>query len=467
MPVYWLMLNTNIMNLDINYFITDRQERLKLLSLEDFARFIQQFEVGDSVNLYINIDQEKRTADEFVGIKLAAWNEETFYLIGGYGYGAYTVQGLNEPESDKEFINNIKEAITYFRHTDTVGVMLKPGDSWKEVWINDELAVSFDKGQGCSGFSPEDTDVINEYLLKNNCWLMPVNDGNGNCNTSQETCDIFGNECSCILCDCISLKGIRPTLEQPVIAKSKTNEEYLAEKLRMILIGIITRAVEWNNQCIGTFYKNIGVHHCRANVEVEYENTIVVNIRNNDFSTYGGYDAAHVYDLYIDPVTFELMCSLNGESGDDYNAAINVVQLEGLLKIVQWLKQYNFLFEGEFAPMSPKYYCSNCGSSDVQHQAWVDTNNGNEYINDAGDMRDSGNNWCNHCEEHYCLWTHEELQEEMLYWFMRLPYDVQEKISGHKFTGSYEELEAASRKYWNSLSEEQQISLWRKDNETE
>ena len=117
--------------------------------------------------------------------------------------------------------------------------------------------------------------------------------------------------------------------------------------------------------------------------------------------------------------------------------------------------------------MSPKYYCSNCGSSDVQHQAWVDTNNGNEYINDAGDVRDSGNNWCNRCEEHYRLWTLEELHEEMLDWFMRLPYDVQEKLSGHKFTGSYEELEAASRKYWNSLSEEQQISLWRKDNETE
>ena len=67
------------------------------------------------------------------------------------------------------------------------------------------------------------------------------------------------------------------------------------------------------------------------------------SITECDFSTYGGYNAAHVYDLYKDTVTFQLMCSLNGESGDDYDMPIEAVCLEGLFEIVKWLKKFGFL----------------------------------------------------------------------------------------------------------------------------
>ena len=76
-----------------NYFITsDRQERLKILSLEDFALFVKQFRIGDSVNVYLNIDRENKTASEFIGVKLSTWNEETFYQLGGYNNGICTIQ---------------------------------------------------------------------------------------------------------------------------------------------------------------------------------------------------------------------------------------------------------------------------------------------------------------------------------------------------------------------------------------
>lgn len=129
-----------------NYFITsDRQERLKLLSLEGFAWFVKQFQIGDSVNIYLNIDKKNQIASEFIGIKLTTCFEETFYQFGGYNYGIYTIQGMNEPDFDKEFVSNVKKAITYFVNTETVGVMLNPGDSWKEVWVHDELVASLQK----------------------------------------------------------------------------------------------------------------------------------------------------------------------------------------------------------------------------------------------------------------------------------------------------------------------------------
>ena len=42
--------------------------------------------------------------------------------------------------------------------------------------------------------------------------------------------------------------------------------------------------------------------------------------------------------------------------------------------------------------------CSECGGTNIQTKAWVNANT-NEYIGDAGDG-DSGDNWCEDCEEH-------------------------------------------------------------------
>lgn len=444
-----------------NYFITsDRQERLKILSLEDFALFVKQFRIGDSVNVYLNIDRENKTASEFIGVKLSTWNEETFYQLGGYNYGICTIQGLNEPDFDKEFVSNVKKAITYFVNTETVGVMLNPGDSWKEVWVYDELVNSFEKENTYLAFEHEDIDTIEAYLLKHNCCLLPITDINGNRSSSQERCDVFREDLPCILCDRISLKSIRPALDKPIIATGQTSEEYQLEKLRKKLICIISRAVEKNEMCIGTFYKNIGKHHCQDNIEEEYDNGIIVNLRSYDFSTYGGYNAAHVYDLYKDTVTFQLMCSLNGESGDDYDMPIEAVCLEGLLEIVKWLKKFGFLSASEFEPMVPILYCAECGSSNVETQAWVKPNTGNDFVDDVGDQKDSGNNWCHECENHTRLWSHEDLFAEMKGWFVHLTCEALEEITGNKFAGNYDEFRVVCMKYWEALSEEQQVALW-------
>lgn len=457
-----------IQNNKENYFITaDRQERLKLLSLDDFALFVKQFHIGDSVNIYLDIDKGNRTASEFIGIKLTSWNEETFYQLGGYNYGIYTIQGMKEPDFEKEFVANVQKAITYFTSTDTVGVMLNPGDSWEEVWIHDELATSLEKGNTYTAFEQEDIDKIETYLLKHNCCVIPIADSNGNRSSSQKTCDVFREELPCILCDRISLKGIRPALDKPIIPTGKTSEEYRVEKLRKELISIISKTVEKNEQCIGTCYKNIGTHHCQANIEEEYESDpLVVNTHSHECCRYGGYNAATVYDLYKDPVTFNLMCSQNGESGDDYDEPIEVVCLEGLIEIVKWLKRYGFLSASEFEPMVPTLFCAECGSSDVNVQAWVNPNVDNEYMDDAGDTKDSGNNWCHKCESHARLWEHEDLLAEMKGWFVHLTCEVLEEITGNKFTGNYEEFRTACQKYWDALSEEQQIALWNtRDNE--
>lgn len=43
-----------------------------------------------------------------------------------------------------------------------------------------------------------------------------------------------------------------------------------------------------------------------------------------------------------------------------------------------------------------KYYCSICGGTNIQLQAWIDPNNNNRYIGDTEDDEC----WCEDCQEH-------------------------------------------------------------------
>lgn len=49
-------------------------------------------------------------------------------------------------------------------------------------------------------------------------------------------------------------------------------------------------------------------------------------------------------------------------------------------------------------------YCSECGSSDVQIQAWVDVNT-HEYESSVNNPLESQDCWCNDCEDHV-NWQH-------------------------------------------------------------
>ena len=56
-------------------------------------------------------------------------------------------------------------------------------------------------------------------------------------------------------------------------------------------------------------------------------------------------------------------------------------------------------------------YCSQCGSSDVQIQAWVDANT-HEYESSVNNPLESQDCWCNDCEDHVNLATLPELWEQ-------------------------------------------------------
>ena len=57
-------------------------------------------------------------------------------------------------------------------------------------------------------------------------------------------------------------------------------------------------------------------------------------------------------------------------------------------------------------------YCSQCGSSDVQIQAWVDANI-HEYESSVNNPLESLDCWCNDCEDHVNLATLPELWERL------------------------------------------------------
>lgn len=325
--------------LQSDIFVTNTGQNLKLLTLEDFALFIKNFRVGDSLNIYLSIDKETKETTNFIGVKMISWNEEIFYILGGFNNEISTISNLDAITTDKEFVELVTAAITYYEATDIVGVHLPLGATWDEVWIGDEIAASMKDNLDVDENDPE----IREYLLKHNCRLRPIIDSGGNSSCFLETCDINGEKTPCILCDRISIPGLRPDLLPQIEIKGKSQDEIQIDAVKAELVALIRSTVGHNGDCIGTWYKNIGIHHTKAGIEDEYDDSPTVNIHNKSYATYGGYDAASVYDLFIDPITFKLLCTLNGEDGEDYDEGISSICVEGLLEIVKWLKLNSFL----------------------------------------------------------------------------------------------------------------------------
>ncbi|MGG6548022.1 UNVERIFIED_CONTAM: hypothetical protein NY100_21690, partial [Prevotella sp. 15_C9] len=65
-------------------------------------------------------------------------------------------------------------------------------------------------------------------------------------------------------------------------------------------------------------------------------------IHNSEFYGYGGYESATVYEFFIDKAD-RLLCTLNGEAGEDFDEPVEHVQIEGLFEIVHWLEEYGFI----------------------------------------------------------------------------------------------------------------------------
>lgn len=117
-------------------------------------------------------------------------------------------------------------------------------------------------------------------------------------------------------------------------------------------------------------------------------------------------------------------------------------------------------------PLSDEpYRCTHCGSTHVQHKAWVRTNKDHEYVGDAWEVEpDQEDCWCEDCEGKYVIKPHCEFMEEIDYWFFNEPepddLDVITGLCSDDYP-SDEAYEMACTDYWNSLSDEKKIRYWK------
>ncbi|GAB6013623.1 hypothetical protein [Viscerimonas tarda] len=205
-------------------------------------------------------------------------------------------------------------------------------------------------------------------------------------------------------------------------------------EIRKELMQVIRQAVEKENNCIGTFYKNKGCRSFLSQEKEEYDNSPTVVVHDTDFiDSYGDFEVADVIDLYVDTESC-LMCTLNGVSGRDWDEPLERVQIEGLIEIAEWLQNQGFVPENEANP----YRCAKCGSKDIQRLAWVLPNKGNLFDGYSGNNEDSEENYCENCNEHVEIMPEDELLKEIEAWRQKSGYQGE----------------------WDGLTVEEKIEVW-------
>lgn len=167
-----------------------------------------------------------------------------------------------------------------------------------------------------------------------------------------------------------------------------------SEVIRQHLVTLVRQAVVRAGGCLGTFYKNVGVHHMEYDSEDMYEDVPAVVFQRGMAYTAGGYESAMLYDVYLTSDDM-LMCTLDDKDCSGYDIPFDTFLLESMLDIVHWLHIHSFLLDFD----GPEWVCEECGSSEVETLAWVNPNEGNTFVDFLG-TDDRGNNWCHHCEEH-------------------------------------------------------------------
>lgn len=235
-------------------------------------------------------------------------------------------------------------------------------------------------------------------------------------------------------------------------------EAIRGEAISMIL-GVVAE-----HKIVGTFYKNLGIHYDHGDEPEEYSFSPIVVTHNTDFCSYGGYEAATVYELFTDE-RGRLLCTLNGEAGEDFDEPIEHIQTEGLLCIVEWLVEYGFIADDPWR-------CEACGSLAVQANVWIDSNT--KEVMQGAHNRDEHH--CADCDANTCQIRESELLRNIDKWWRTLEGAVKEDITGIRFedfrTGdSDNELQEADirfseacRLWWEQRSTEEKISVW-KDNQ--
>lgn len=113
------------------------------------------------------------------------------------------------------------------------------------------------------------------------------------------------------------------------------------DNLRNKLIAIIYNAVATKNGCIGMYYKNLGDVHTVNQTEEEYDTTPIAIITHSDKNfALGGVEAVTVYDIYIRDN--KLICFVSNETGDFFEEPIDLVAIDSLNNIINWLYEHNF-----------------------------------------------------------------------------------------------------------------------------
>ena len=214
--------------------------------------------------------------------------------------------------------------------------------------------------------------------------------------------------------------------------------------------------MEKENNIIGTFYRNRGVHY-RESGSPEYETSPIVVVHNPVFYGYGGYEGATVYELFIDG-NGKLLCTLNGEAGEDFDEPAENVQTEGLLNITHWLEEYGFIPDD--TDDDGITVCDGCGSDNIQTQAWVDPNT-RMFIGTTGIDRDD--NWCDECEDHLPFTTLKEFKGRMQEWWDSLDSNQMEKITGYR-QNMRQAFVKACNIWWGNKNYDEKRKIWKEHN---
>lgn len=237
--------------------------------------------------------------------------------------------------------------------------------------------------------------------------------------------------------------------------------------LREELLIKIKTAVERNGGSIDLF-------DCDEDVEdiediMERIDTPLIVANTSDHQCFGGFAVGHVVAVFIEPRSARLYVTIKRENGDDYDAILSTIQIEGLILIVSFLEGKAFI---EVKTEDP-WRCDECGSLNVEKKISVDANSGQPA---AGD--DFEDYLCIDCENKSVIRT-SDLINGIDDWWKYLEGATRGDISGveyenfHKGDSDEELLEAdrlftsACDDFWGSKTTEEKIEIWRKlSNET-
>lgn len=98
--------------------------------------------------------------------------------------------------------------------------------------------------------------------------------------------------------------------------------------------------------------------------------------------------------------------------------------------------------------------CEDCGSTDVEIQAWINANT-DEFISDI----DDSDRWCDECESNVDFCTQKEFEERMESWWGNADFKAMEQITGYRQDDfspedGYQEFVDACNDWWKKKNYE-------------